>query len=189
MILDIAMSLPTGGLNRSGGGYQATFSYRFGAPSFTGQFVGQAAAQAETLRTDLSNLEQKQKTMSQQAGTAESNKSAAESQLRVLEKRVAEAQDEYRALLKRNDELDYRAAEKAAGLLGRPKPAEIKVRARPAPPAWPKRHVVKAGDTLRTMAREYYGDPNQWEKIYDANREKVERGLPAEGASLLIPAP
>jgi len=189
MILDIAMSLPTAGLNRSGGGYQATFSYRFGAPSFTGQFVGQAAAQAETLRTDLSNLEEKHKTASQQAGTAESNKTAAESQLRALERRVAEAQDEYRALLKRNDELEYRAAEKAAGLQGRPKPVEIKVRARPAPPAWPKRHVVRAGDTLRTMAKQYYGDPNLWEKIYDANREKVERGLPSEGASLVIPAP
>ena len=189
MILDIAMSLPTAGLNRSGGGYQATFSYRFGAPSFTGQFVGEAAARAETLRSDLSSLEEKRKTMSQQAGTAESNRAAAESQLRVLEKRVAEAQDEYRALLKRNDELDYRAAEKAAALMGRPKPVEVKVRAKPAPPAWPKRHVVKAGDTLRTMAKQYYGDPNQWERIYDANREKVERGLPAEGASLLIPAP
>ena len=99
MILDVAMSLPTAGLNRSGGGYQATFSYRFGAPSFTGQFVGQAASQAETLRVDLANLEQKQRTMSQQAGTAESNKTASESQLRVLEKRVAEAQDQYRALL------------------------------------------------------------------------------------------
>lgn len=190
MILDIAMSLPTGGLNRSGGGYQGSFSYRFGAPSFTGQFIGEAAARAESVRTDLSNLEQKQKTMSQQAGTAESNKTAAESQLRVLEKRVAEAQDEYRVLLKRNDELDYRAAEKAAGLVGKPKPVEpIKVRAKPAPPAWPKRHIVAAGDTLRTIAKQYYGDPNQWEKIYDANREKVERGLPSEGASLVIPAP
>lgn len=189
MILDVAMSLPPTGINRQGGGYQAGFSYRFGAPSFTGQFVGQAAAQAETLRTDLSNLEQKQKTMSQQAGTAESNKEAAESQLRELEKKVIEAQDEYRALLKRNDELDYRAAEKAAGLIGKPKPVVVRVRARPAPPAWPKRHVVKAGETLRTMAKEYYGDPNQWEKIYDANREKVERGLPSEGASIVIPSP
>lgn len=189
MILDIAMSLPPAGLNRSGGGYQASFSYRFGAPSYTGQFIGEAAARAEAVRTDLSSLEQKQKTMSQQAGTAESNKTTAESQLRVLEKRVAEAQDEYRALLKRNDELEYRAAEKAAGLVGRSKPVEpAKIRVK-APPAWPKRHVVKAGDTLRTMAKQYYGDPNQWEKIYDANREKVERGLPTEGASLVIPAP
>jgi LysM repeat protein len=190
MILDIAMSLPTAGLNRSGGGYQASFSYRFGAPSFTGQFIGEAASRAERVRVDLSNLEQKQKTMSQQAGTAENNKVTAESQLRVLEKRVAEAQDDYRALLKRNEELEYRAAEKAAALVGRPKPIEpAKVRVKKAPPAWPKRHVVKAGDTLRTMAKQYYGDPNQWEKIYDANREKVERGLPAEGATLVIPAP
>ena len=189
MILDVAMSFPTAGLNRSGGGYQATFSYRFGAPSFTGQFVGQAASQAETLRVDLANLEQKERTMSQQAGTAESNKTASESQLRVLEKRVAEAQDQYRALLKRNEELEYRAAEKAAGLVGKPKPAPVRKIRKPAPPSWPKRHVVKAGETLRTMAKEYYGDPNQWEKIYDANREKVERGLPAEGATLIIPAP
>lgn len=190
MILDVAMSLPTEGLNRLGGGYQATFSYRFGAPSFTGQFVGSAAAQAETLRNDLSNLEDKKKTMSQQAGTAESNKTAAESQLRVLERRVSEAQDAYRALLKRNEELEYRAAEKAAGLEGRRVRIEApKAPKRPAPPAWPKRHTVKAGDTLRTMAAQYYGDANKWERIYDANREKVERGLPSEGATLVIPAP
>jgi LysM repeat protein len=189
MVLDVAMSLPTAGLNRQGGGYQASFSYRFGAPSFTGQFIGRAAAEAETLRVDVSHLEQKQKTMAAQAGTAEENKVTAESQLRVLEKRVAEANDEYRALLKRNEELEYRAAEKAAGLVGRPKPVEVKRVRVVRPPSWPKRHTVKAGDTLRTMAKQYYGDPNQWERIYDANREKVERGLPSEGAILLIPAP
>jgi nucleoid-associated protein YgaU len=42
---------------------------------------------------------------------------------------------------------------------------------------------------LRTIAKQYYGDANQWERIYDANRAKVERGLPAEGATLVIPAP
>lgn len=190
MILDVAMSVPTAGFNRQGGGYQATFSYRFGAPSFTGQFVGQAAAQAETLRTELNGLEDKKKTASQLAVTAETNKAAAQSELRVLERRVQEAQDQYRALLKRNDELEYRAAEKAAALgdtrrrieAPRPKPKK-------AAPAWPKRHVVKAGETLRGMAKQYYGDPNQWERIYDANRAKVERGLPAEGETLVIPRP
>jgi hypothetical protein len=190
MILDVAMSLPPEGLNRSGGGYQATFSYRFGAPSFTGQFIGQAAVQAQTLRTDLATLQEKKKTMSSQAETAQTNKATAESQLRVLEKRVAEAQDEYRALLKRNEELEYRAAEKAAGLPCRPvPPAPVRVRARSVPPSWPQRHVVKAEDTLRTMSKQYYGDANQWERIYDANREKVERGLPSEGATFVIPAP
>ena len=190
MILDVAMSVPTAGFNRQGGGYQATFSYRFGAPSFTGKFVGQAAAQAETLRVDVAGLEDKKKTAAQQATTAETNMTSAKSELRVLEQRVKEAQDEYRALLKRNDELEYRAAEKAAGLgangrrIAAPKP-----RAKVLPPSWPKRHTVVAGDTLRTIAKQYYGDANQWERIYDANRAKVERGLPAEGAMLIIPRP
>ena len=49
--------------------------------------------------------------------------------------------------------------------------------------------ITTTGGNLFDLAQQYYGDPNQWEKIYDANREKVERGLPAEGASLVIPAP
>ncbi|UPT74908.1 MAG: hypothetical protein M0D55_04135 [Elusimicrobiota bacterium] len=189
MVLDVAMSLPPTGLNRSGGGYQATFSYRFGAPSFTGQFVGSAATEAEGLKREIVELEDKRQTSAQDANVAETNKAAARTQLRVLEQRVKEAQDEYRALLKKNEELEYRAAEKAAALQGRPKPVEIKTKPRVLPPAWPKRHVVMAGDTLRTMAAKYYGDANQWERIYDANRAKVERGLPAEGATLIIPAP
>ncbi len=189
VILDIAASVPTAGLNRNGGGYQASFSYRFGAPSFTGQFVGQAAAEAEALRTDLATLEDKQKTMSQQASAAASDKTVAESELRVLERRVREAQDQYRALLKRNDELEYRNAERLAELGGKPKPIRAPAKIKPKLPAWPKKHTVAAGDTLRTIAARYYGDANQWERIYDANRAKVERGLPAEGATLLIPEP
>ena len=188
VILDVAMSLPTAGLNRQGGGYQATLSYRFGAPSFAGQFVGQAAAKAEELRSQLLQLEDREKTLSQEAQTAETNKTVSESELRVLLKRVREAQDEYRALLKRNDELDYRAREKEAALRERPIDAP-KPAPRPAPPVWPKRHVVEPGDTLRTLARKYYGDPNLWERIYDANRGKVDRGLPVEGATLVIPSP
>lgn len=189
MVLDVAMSLPPTGLNRSGGGYQATLSYRFGAPSFTGQFVGQAATEAEGLKNEVSELEEKRKTAAQDANVATTNSAAARTQLRVLEQRVREAQDSYRALLKKNEELEYRAAEKEAALQGRPKPVEVKAKPRILPPAWPKRHVVKAGDTLRTMAAQYYGDANQWERIYDANVSKVERGLPAEGATLIIPAP
>jgi hypothetical protein len=56
VILDVAMSLPTGGIYRPGGGYQASFSYRFGAPGFAGAFVGAAAAEAERLRHEIDNL-------------------------------------------------------------------------------------------------------------------------------------
>lgn len=189
VILDVAMSLPTAGINRLAGGYQASFTYRFGAPGFAGQFVGSAAAEAQRLSRDVQNLEERKKTLVQETQSAETSKSVADSELRVLQKRTTEAQDEYRALLKRNDELDYRAADKAAAFQPATKPIVLpKAKPRPKPPAWPKRHTVEAGDTLRALAAQYYGDPNMWERIYDANPDKVDRGVPIEGAVLTIPA-
>lgn len=190
VILDIAMSLPASGINRPGGGYQAALHYRFGAPSFAGQFVGSAAAEAERLRREIDRLEDRRKTLDQEAQSAESNKAAATSELRVLQKRAQEAQDEYRALLKKNEELDYRAADRAAGMGPGAKPVAVpKAPPRSGPPAWPKSHRVATGDTLRSIAGKYYGDPNLWERIYDANPDKVDRGLPVEGAILRIPSP
>jgi nucleoid-associated protein YgaU len=184
------MALPTSGVNHAGGGYQASLQYRFGAPSFAGQFVGAAAAEAERLRGEINRLDDRRKILDQQTRGAEDNKATAENELRVLQKRTLEAQDEYRALLKKNAELDYRAADKAAGLGPRTKPVALpKAPRRAPPPAWPKRHRVEAGDTLRSLSGKYYGDPNLWEKIYDANPAKVDRGLPVEGAVLIIPPP
>jgi phage tail protein X len=190
VVLDVAMSLPSAGINRPGGGYQASLHYRFGAPSFAGQFVGTAAAEAERLRREIDRLEDRRKTLETETQGAETSKSSTLGELHVLEKRATEAQDEYRALLKRNEELDYRAADKAAGLRPAAKPLVLPKRPPPpAPPAWPKRHKIEAGDTLRSLAGKYYGDPNLWEKIYDANPGSVDRGLPAEGAVLIIPPP
>lgn len=188
--LDVAMSLPTASINRPAGGYMASFAYRFGAPGFAGRFVGAEAAEAERLRGEVDNLQDRKKTLEQETQSAETNKSAAASELRVLEKRAIEAQDEYRALLKKNEELDYRAADKSAAQQPAAKPLVLpKAAKRPKPPAWPKRHKVVAGDTLRALAAKYYGDPNLWEKIYDANPDAVDRGLPLEGSVLTIPPP
>jgi len=190
VVLDVAMSLPASGINHSAGGYQATFQYRFGAPSFTAQYMGRSASAAESLRSEIDRLEERRKNLDAEAASAESNKGSVEAQLRALEARAREAQDQYRALLKRNSEVDYRAAEKEATLRPPPKPVALpKAPPRAAPPAWPKSHRVVAGDTLRSVAGKYYGDPNLWEKIYEANREKVQRGLPDEGAVLVIPSP
>ncbi len=190
VVLDVAMSMPSAGINRPGGGYQSSLSYRFGAPSFSGQFVGTAAAEAERLRREIDRLDERRKTLEQETQTAETNKASTLGELKVLEKRATEAQDEYRSLLKRNEELDYRAADKAEGQRPASKPIVLPKRPpQPAPPAWPKQHTVAAGDTLRSLAAKYYGDPNLWEKIYDANPDSVDRGLPTEGAVLIIPPP
>lgn len=34
-------------------------------------------------------------------------------------------------------------------------------------------YVVQPGDTLRSIARDEYGDADQWPRIYDANREVI----------------
>ncbi len=40
-------------------------------------------------------------------------------------------------------------------------------------PAATRTHVVKKGDTLFSLAREYYNDQAQWRKILEANRASI----------------
>jgi len=54
---------------------------------------------------------------------------------------------------------------------------------------FPLRHKVSRGESLRSIAAYYYGDANKWQKIYEANTTKIERGLPKVGEELIIPAP
>ncbi len=49
-------------------------------------------------------------------------------------------------------------------------------------------HVVQKGETLRIIARKFYGDENAWKKIYDANRSTLSNPNKLKlGMSLLIP--
>ncbi len=46
----------------------------------------------------------------------------------------------------------------------------------PAPAAQPaqqRTYTVKPGDTLSRIAKEHYGNPNQYMKIFEANRDKL----------------
>ena len=49
-------------------------------------------------------------------------------------------------------------------------------------------YTVKSGDTLSKIAKEVYGDPSQWKKIAEANKEKVPNpDLIHPGDELTIP--
>jgi nucleoid-associated protein YgaU len=49
-------------------------------------------------------------------------------------------------------------------------------------------HIVRHGDTLFGIAREYYGDTAMWDKIYDANEDTiVHKRLLEVGQTLIIP--
>jgi len=45
--------------------------------------------------------------------------------------------------------------------------------ASPSPPVAESDYVVQPGDSLRSIARDKYGDPEQWPRVYDANRDVI----------------
>ncbi|MGI9039081.1 MAG: LysM peptidoglycan-binding domain-containing protein [Gemmatimonadota bacterium] len=56
----------------------------------------------------------------------------------------------------------------------------------PAPSA--QTHTVRAGETLGGIARQYYGTPGAWRRIYEANSDVIDNpdAVPV-GAELTIP--
>ena len=49
-------------------------------------------------------------------------------------------------------------------------------------------HIVKRGDTLWGLAKKYYGNGNQYNKIYNANKDKIKNpNLIIDGWKLVIP--
>lgn len=53
--------------------------------------------------------------------------------------------------------------------------ADVKVVARPgsAAPAAARTYTVKAGDTLSKISKEYFGDANDYMKIFNANKDQL----------------
>lgn len=50
-------------------------------------------------------------------------------------------------------------------------------------------YVVKKGDSLSKIAKDIYGDGNDWRKIYEANRDQIrDPDLIHPGQTLTIPA-
>jgi nucleoid-associated protein YgaU len=42
-----------------------------------------------------------------------------------------------------------------------------------APPASEQTYTVVKGDSLSKIAKRFYGDAQQWRKIYEANKEQI----------------
>jgi nucleoid-associated protein YgaU len=50
-----------------------------------------------------------------------------------------------------------------------------------------KMHTVERGDNLQSLAQKYYNDKSMWLVIYEANKDKIEKGSLETGQLLLIP--
>lgn len=186
LVIDAAMTVPWRGFNRPGGGFLMTMNWKFGAPPFHGRFVGAAARQAEDLSARILELEGRKRKLEAEAAAAETDKTANEGQARTLESRVRELQREAARLQAEADRAEYRKSHTRPAEVEPPRPPKPKPKPRPVEPA-AKRHLVAPGDTLRSLAEKYYGDASLWEALYEANRDKVERGLPVEGTVLIVP--
>lgn len=57
------------------------------------------------------------------------------------------------------------------------------------PPAVPGMHTYKAveGDTLVSLSAKFYGDRTKWLRIYQANKDTIEKGAVRPGQTLIIP--
>jgi len=69
-------------------------------------------------------------------------------------------------------------------------PSAIRASISPSPSPAEREYVVQAGDTLRTIADDEYGDPTMWQKLYQANTDVIGNNPDAlqPGMRLRIPA-
>ncbi len=107
--------------------------------------------------------------------------------------RIAEKQKEEKRRLKLKQEAERkRAAAAAKKKKERAAKAKAEKKAKKAA-VKPKKvggrttHKVVKGETLKSIAKKYYGDENKWKIIYETNTDKISRGKPKTGAVLMIP--
>jgi len=48
-------------------------------------------------------------------------------------------------------------------------------------------HIVRPGETLSAIAQQYYGSPNAWRKILDANKTLKDANKLTPGTKLIVP--
>jgi nucleoid-associated protein YgaU len=70
-----------------------------------------------------------------------------------------------------------------------PTPAPAVPEPAPPPPAAaaPRKHTVRARDTLESISQSYYGTPTRWRTIYEANPSLLGGGALKVGSEIVIP--
>ncbi|HNW43721.1 MAG TPA: hypothetical protein PKI19_04400 [Elusimicrobiales bacterium] len=179
--IDLTFSIPAKGYNMSAGYYGVNVGYRFGAPAFSEKLVGDAARQLEALKTQAAEMRIQRANLESAIAAYRVNKGVLETDLTLMQGRARDMEQNLKDLQLRTLETLY-ANEHL-------KPVKRAAFAAPPPVKWPRQHKVAAGETLRSIASQYYGNPNLWERVYNANEKFVIKGLPAEGAIFTIPPP
>jgi nucleoid-associated protein YgaU len=147
---------------------------------------------AEALRTQLhtvieqSHAPDQTPTLNGSRETTASSASAIEAS-ELLAPRLPDAGPSRTATLSTNPERVRTVA--APGPAGKTAAESVAVDAKSFAGAAPRIHQVAAGDTLEKIAAKYYGNPERWSLIYDANLALLRDGRSlTPGMELTIPA-
>ena len=179
-LIDFTFSVPVKGYGSNAGYYGINAGCRFGAATFSENLVGDASRQVESFKVQVAELRNQKANLDNAIAAARVSRGILETDLTLMQVRAREMDKNLRDIEMHTLEALY--------IKENPKPAK---RALPSPPQerWPKLHKAAAGETLRSIASKYYGNPNLWERIYEANEKSVLKGLPVEGAIFTIPPP
>ncbi len=182
--IDMAYLIPLHSLNDNTAQFRASLVYRFGRPQFSEVYYDRALEAASTLDNNVLTLTVKEAELKSSLAEVEQKRRLAAEELDNMKKRIQLLQGQ--DLLGDRDNTIRQLKERVRALEGSVSDNSRREAAR-LKSAEPKIHVVQPGDTLQNLARQYYGDPNQWKKIYNANSDKIDRGLPKQGTKLVIP--
>ncbi len=194
--LDFAYGVNTSDASKSNDRILVSFIYRFDAPFLSQyiynerleriteleQMVNNLEAKKETLAAAVKDYKELYKNMENDMDREDARTKELRQRLKVFEDEIAAKNKEKNALEKEIETLRKIKRDRSSQEI---KPT-FAVR-EPGSPGGSHKHKVKIGDSLRGLAEQYYGDPNKWQVIYDANENKVIRGVPKEGEVLTIP--
>ena len=178
--IDVIASLPWEGMHEKGGHYAIGVTYKFGGRTFSETLVGNAANKLNSLKNQVENLRLKRIDLQTDIASYQVNKSIMQSDIVMMESTKRDLE-----IRLQNLEIDI---DNAQYIKGEPKPKKKRIIKKRAV-KWPKRYKIKHGDTLRSIASKFYGNPSLWETIYNANEKNISRGLPKTGKTFTIPPP
>lgn len=179
LVCNFTYSLPWDGFKSEAGTYEISLTYKFDAPSFGQKMVVEASQRLAELNSRIEELNKQKNSLEVEIAKYQTGKGILEGDLAIMQNRLIELQDKVRTLEIEAIDAQFKKSEPPLVKKMPVKPKEI----------WPKYHKVKTGDTLRSIAAQYYGNQNFWQIIYDANQDKIFKGLPVEGAMIKIPPP
>ena len=183
--VDITYLIPIKSLADNAGQFRASLVYRFGRPQFTEIYYDRALEAASSLDLNVLELTAKEAELKSSVYELEQKLRMAKEELKDSRSRIESLKDQ--DILGQRDEEIRRLKTKVKSLEGKLSAARSDNKRLRKKKATIRTHTVKPGDTLQGLALDYYGDSNQWKKIYNANSDKIERGLPRVGAKLVIP--